>query len=118
MTPREIVNEYYRLANLNDWDKWCDLFADHQVMDEQLAGHIEGLDTLRSMMKGMKAAFPTFQNVPYEVLIDGDRAAVKSHITAVNAAGKHIDSDVMNFFRFENGKIVYMSNHHDSAPFK
>ena len=23
----------------------------------------------------------------------------------------------MNYFRFENGKIVYMSNYHDSRPF-
>jgi hypothetical protein len=89
------------------------------VMDEQLGGHIEGLAKLREMMKGMGAAYARFENAPLHILIDGDKAAVKSHISA--RAAKYpeepIESDVMNFFTFKSGKISYMSNHHDSRPF-
>ena len=46
MNTREVIDRYYELANAGDWDAWCDLFTDAMVMDEQLAGHIEGLDTL------------------------------------------------------------------------
>ncbi|MFD0392270.1 hypothetical protein ACFQ3Z_03675 [Streptomyces nogalater] len=42
MNTTEIVERYYALANAGDWDPWCDLFAEDQTMDEQLAGHVEG----------------------------------------------------------------------------
>ena len=53
MTTAEVIDRYYETANAGDWDAWCDLFTDDMVMDEQLAGHIEGLATLRPMMAGM-----------------------------------------------------------------
>jgi ketosteroid isomerase-like protein len=119
MRPKEIIEKYYEYANAGEWMAWCDLFADDMIMDEQLAGRIEGLDTLRPMMKGMGEAYAKFQNVPKEIIVSGDEGAVVSHISA--RAAKYPDSpieaDVMNFFRFKDGKIVYMANFHDSKPF-
>jgi len=120
MQVREIIEKYYQYANAGDWDRWCDLFADDMVMQEQLAGLIEGLANLRPMMAGMGTAYAKFQNHPKHVLVDGDQAAVVSHISAL--AAKHrdqpIEAEVMNFFRIENGKIAYMANFHDSKPFQ
>lgn len=118
MTNKEIIDAYYKYANAGDWDKWCDLFTDDMVMDEQLAGHIEGLATLRPMMGGMKIAYSKFQNVPKYILVDGAQGAVVSHISAANAAGVPIEADVMNYFIFRDGKISYMANFHDSKPFE
>jgi ketosteroid isomerase-like protein len=118
MSPREVINKYYEYANAGNWDAWCDLFTDNMVMDEQLAGHIEGLSVLRSMMVGMDKAYSRFQNIPKHVIVNGNEAAVVSHISAANAAGVPIEADVMNYFRFKNGKIAYMANFHDSVPFK
>ncbi|MEU6894438.1 nuclear transport factor 2 family protein [Streptomyces sp. NPDC046557] len=115
---REILRKYYEYANAGDWDRWCDLFADDQVMDEQLAGHIEGLDVLRSMMKGMGTMYRSFRNEPAHFLVDGEKAAAVSHVTAVGPAGEVIEAEVMNFFRIVDGKIVYMANHHDTVPFQ
>ena len=118
MNARQVIERYYELANAGDWDGWCDLFTDDMVMDEQLAGHIEGLSTLRPMMAGMGKAYSKFQNVPKHILVDGDEAAVVSHISAANAAGEPIEAEVMNYFRLRDGKIAYMANFHDSKPFK
>jgi len=119
-SPKEIIDDYYKYANAGKWDKWCDLFADNMVMDEQLAGNIVGLDKLRPMMAGMGQAYKKFQNVPKNIIINGNEGAVVSHISAL--AAKHpntpIEAEVMNYFRFENGKIAYMANFHDSKPFK
>ena len=117
MNNREIVETYYKHANANDWMAWCDLFSDDMVMDEQLAGHIDGLPKLRDMMKGMKGAFPTFQNKPKHIIVNGDEGAVVSHLSIVNASGQAIECDVMNYFGFKNGKISYMANFHDTKPF-
>ena len=81
MTTREIIKKYYEYANAGEWDSWCDLFAEDMVMDEQLAGHIEGLDKLRPMMAGMGKAYSKFQNVPKHIIVDGDEAGAVSHIS-------------------------------------
>ena len=117
MTPREITDAYDRHANAGKWEAWCDLFAEDVVMDEQLAGHVEGLSTLRSMIGGM-SGYSKFQNVPRHIIISGNEAGVISHISAANRAGVPIEADVANYFRFENDKIAYMANFHDSVPFK
>ena len=120
MTVREIIETYYLHANNGDWTAWCDLFHDDQVMDEQLAGHIEGLSILREMMAGMGEAYAVFQNKPKHILVDGNKAASVSHVSARAAAypDTPIEAEVMNYFEIEDGKIKYMSNYHDSAPFK
>jgi len=115
---RAVIDAYYTHANAGNWDAWCDLFSENQVMDEQLAGHIETLSTLRPMMAGMGKAYSRFQNVPKNIVINGNEAAVVSHISAANAAGDPIEANVMNYFRLEGDKIAYMANFHDSVPFK
>ena len=117
MENQEILEEYYRTANAGDWDAWCDLFAEDMVMDEQLAGHIDGLATLRPMMAGMDKAYSKFQNVPKHMFVSGDEGAVVSHISAAGPSGEPVEADVMNYFRFKDGKIAYMANFHDSRPF-
>jgi len=112
-----VVTRYYELANAGDWDAWCDLFAEDQVMDEQLAGHIEGRDVLRGMMKGFPTMYARFSNTPAHVVVDGDQAAVVSHISAETADGGTIEADVSNYFRITDGQISYMRNFHDTVPF-
>ncbi|MGW1892856.1 nuclear transport factor 2 family protein [Streptomyces sp. NPDC002004] len=121
MDAREVLTKYYEYANAGDWNRWCDLFADDQIMDEQLAGHIEGLAKLRSMMAGMGDMYASFRNEPVHFIVDadGEKAAAVSHLTAVSkASGKAIEAEVMNFFRIVDGKIAYMANYHDTVPFQ
>src|SRR5262249_46600036 len=93
----ELAEAYFKHANAGEWKEWCDLFADNMVYDEQLAGHIEGLAKLRPMMDGMGQAYKKFQNVPKHIIVNGNEAAIVSHISA--RAAKHpgtpIEADVM-----------------------
>jgi ketosteroid isomerase-like protein len=118
MDTRDVVTRYYELANQGDWDGWTDLFAHEQVMDEQLAGHVEGQETLRQMMKGFPTMYTSFQNVPRHIVIEGEQAAVVSHISATTPRGVSIEVDAANYFRIIDGRIIYMANFHDTAPFK
>lgn len=119
MSTREVIDRYYELANAGRWDEWCGLFDENQVMDEQLAGHVEGLATLREMMKGMDTAYARFANVPKHIIVEGGEAAVFSHISgiATRAPGEPIEAEVANYFRVRDDKIVYMANVHDTRPF-
>jgi ketosteroid isomerase-like protein len=117
MNTREIVEKYYQYVNHGDWDKWLDLFADDIEMDEQLAGHVEGIAVLRGAIGGMKKGYSKFKNHPKHIVVDGHEACVVSKIVAANAAGVPIEANVANYFLIKNGKIAYMANFHDTRPF-
>jgi ketosteroid isomerase-like protein len=51
-------------------------------------------------------------------MVDGTQAAVVSHLSAVSTTGRTIEAEVMNYFRIEGGRITYMANFHDTAPFR
>ncbi|MFD0688702.1 nuclear transport factor 2 family protein [Actinomadura fibrosa] len=118
MDNRAVLDRYYELANAGEWDRWCDLFAADTVLDEQLAGRVEGREVLREMMTGFTSMYARFRNTPLHVVVDGDQAAVVSRIEAVSASGKPVDAGVVNYFRFRGGEIAYMANYHDTVPFQ
>ncbi|MBH8566988.1 nuclear transport factor 2 family protein [Nostoc sp. CENA67] len=117
MNTREVIDKYYESANAGDWNTWLTLFDDNVVVDEQLAGHIEGIDTMRGAIAGIERGYSKFQNNPQHVVINGNEASVVSHISAANASGVPIEANVANYFRLKNGKIAYMANFHDTRPF-
>ena len=116
-TTRRVITTYYDSVNAGDWDTWLTLFDDNVVIDEQLAGHVEGAAILRGAVDGLKAGYSKFFNRPKHIVVEGNTAAVVSHISAANAAGVPIEAEVANYFRVESGKITYMANFHDSVPF-
>lgn len=117
MNTKEVVDTYYKSANAGDWNTWLTLFADNVVVDEQLAGHIEGVGILRGAIDGIEKGYSKFQNLPQHTVINGNEACVVSHISAANASGVPIEANVANYFRVENSKITYMANFHDTRPF-
>jgi ketosteroid isomerase-like protein len=117
METEEIVQKYYKYVNDGDWDKWLTLFADDVEVDEQLAGHVEGIAILRGAISGLKRGYSKFKNHPKHIVVNGHEACVVSHIVAANAAGVPIEARVANYFRIKHGKIAYMANFHDTRPF-
>jgi ketosteroid isomerase-like protein len=119
MDARGVVERYYEYANAGDWDRWCDLFTADAVVDEQLAGRVEGRETLRAMMRGFPDMYATFRNEPRSVVVDGDgQAAVVSRIAATAHDGSGVVATAANYFRIVDGLICYMANFHDTVPFR
>lgn len=117
MNTEAVIETYYRSVNEGDWDTWLSLFADNIVLDEQLAGHVEGVDILRGAIDGIKRGYARFQNQPRHIVVNGDEACAFTHISAATAQGTPIEADAANYFRLKNGKIAYMQNIHDTVPF-
>jgi ketosteroid isomerase-like protein len=118
MSTKDVIDRYYEYVNAGDWQSWLTLFADDIVIDEQLAGHAEGIDVLRGAVGGMEKGYSKFLMHPEHTIIDGGQAAVMWHCEAANAAGVPIDAHGANYFEVKNDKITYMRNFHDSVPFK
>ena len=117
MDTREVIDRYYETVNAGDWDTWLTLFADDVVVDEQLAGHLEGVGVLRGAVGAMKKGYSKFLMLPEHVVIEAEQAAVVWHCEAANATGVPIDVRWANYFSVEEGKIVYMANFHDKGAF-
>jgi ketosteroid isomerase-like protein len=117
MDNHEIINRYFEYVNSHRWDDYLTLFADDVVMDEQLMGHVEGIDHLRKSIEALRNN-PGFQNRPREIVVEGDRAMATWHITAPLPDGSKLEVDGANFYRLRDGKIAYFSNYHDTAPFR
>ena len=117
METREVIDRYYESVNAGDWDTWLTLFADDVVLEEQLAGHLEGIEILRGAIDGMKRGYSKFLMHPQYIVIEGEEAAVIWHCEAANAAGVPIDVRGANYFRVTGGKIVRMENFHDKGAF-
>jgi ketosteroid isomerase-like protein len=120
MNTREVVEKYYEYANAGKWDAWCDLFTEDAIYDEQLAGRIQGRETLRPMMKGFPDVYAKFVNAPKHFVVNGNQAAVISHISALASKFQNepIEAEAVLYVEIENGKIKYAANYHDSKPFK
>ena len=76
MGNREVIDTYYKSANANDWNTWLSLFTDDVVVDEQLAGHCEGIEILRGAIGAIEKGYSRFQNVPKRIVVNGDEAVV------------------------------------------
>lgn len=119
MSNRDAITKYYDYANAGDWSRWSDLFTEDVIVDEQLAGRVVTRKALSEAVAGFPDMYRVFINTPDEVIVEGDLAAVRSHISAVAAvSGGTIEADVMNIFRFRDGEIEYMANYHDTLPFR
>ena len=117
MTTKEVINKYYDYVNQGDWNNWLTLFDNNIVIDEQLAGHLEGIKTLSGAVGGLEKGYSKFLMHPQETLIDDNEACVIWNFEGANANGVPIEAKGVNFFRIKDNKITYMSNFHDTRPF-
>jgi ketosteroid isomerase-like protein len=116
MDTREVITKYFKYVNAGEWDKYLDLYADNVIMDEQLMGHMEGKQAVAEGIENLKNA-PKFENHLLDMVVEGDRAMARWHISTVPAPGINIEVDGVNYFEIKGGKIVHFANYHDTAPF-
>jgi ketosteroid isomerase-like protein len=122
MDTREVIYKYYENLNIGhakgNLDAWVGLFADDFVMDEQLAGRVEGVEPMQILAKKMLAGYSKWYMRLLKVLVEGDEAFVIWQVEAITSEGVEISTKGTNFYRVKNGKVVYLTNYHDSVPFQ
>ena len=73
-----------------------------------------GLDVHKKRIEMIRAAYPDHKTIIHDILVDGDRAAVRYTWTGTNTGagmsipptGKRVSVDGCDVYRFVNGKIV------------
>ena len=110
MTTRDVIDHCYDCVNRGDWQQWLTLFSDDVVVDEQLAGHLTGIDTLRGAINGIRSGYRIFQKLPQHIVNEGDAGVVVWRFEGQNSHGVPIaypndpNREVVgaNYFQVEN----------------
>jgi ketosteroid isomerase-like protein len=85
----------------------------------EVAGAVQGHPDLRAAMAGLIENFEFVKRDIIDAMVEGDRAAVHSRLK-VRFVPKDVvfTSDVLDTFRFENGKIIELVEFADTALIK
>lgn len=116
MTIKEIVTKYFEYVNSAQWDNYISLFDDNVIMDEQLGGHLEGIEEVNKGIEGLRNS-PGFKNYLVDMVVDGDVAMARWHIQADFGPEKQVEARGVNYFVIKDEKIVRFANYHDTKPF-
>jgi ketosteroid isomerase-like protein len=84
-----------------------------------VAGAVQGHADVRAAMTGFIAAFEFLKRDIVDAMVDGDRAAVHSRLK-IRFVPKDVvfTSDVLDTFRFDDGKIIELVEFADTALIK
>lgn len=128
MGTRDVIDRYYACVNNGDWAGYLALFSDDSIWDDQIGGHLVGIDMIRSLIERFPTAFSRLQMLPQRVVIEGEAGVVVWRVEAAVASGVPIAYPTnpdrstrqvigANYFQVQNEKIVYMRSVHDTQPF-
>jgi ketosteroid isomerase-like protein len=84
-----------------------------------VAGATQGHQDIRTAMTGFIAAFDFTHRDIISITTDGERAAVHSRLTVKFVpGGRTFSSDLVDLFRFKDGKIIELLEFADTALIK
>ncbi|WP_433237307.1 ester cyclase [Streptosporangium sp. CA-135522] len=109
MTTREdasaLVERMHECFNSRQFDQAVDLhtsgFFCHPL---GTAGFEAGKDAWRTLV----ARFPGMRVVAQDILVDGDKAAVRSTVEGITAPGSDVRPMLFEIFRFDDGRFAEM----------
>jgi ketosteroid isomerase-like protein len=85
----------------------------------EVAGAVQGHQNVRAALAGFIKTFEFVKRDIVDAMVDGDRAAVHSRLKVrFIPKGVVFTSDVLDTFRFEDGKIIQLVEFADTALIK
>ncbi|MDD3342281.1 MAG: ester cyclase [Sulfurospirillaceae bacterium] len=113
--PRQIIEEYYDvLWNEKKLDQANRFLHSAISFRGSLGMRVEGINGFNDYAKMLFSAFPNLYHVIEDVVVEGDKAAVRVVYTGTHSGrlfgfeptGNRIRYSGASFFKFENDKIV------------
>ena len=85
----------------------------------ELTGRMQGYPTLHAAFTQLTAGFGFEGREILAELVDGDRVAVHSRVTVrYHPTGKAVSTEILDLFRFQDGKIAELIEFADTAQIK
>jgi ketosteroid isomerase-like protein len=122
----ETINRAYGARDKGDLEGLMAAFHPNAVFELkgekdvlEIAGPVQGHPSLRVAMAGFIAAFEFMKRDIVETMVDGDRIAVHCRVTIRFVPGDVVvTTDLLDKFRFEDGKIIELLEFADTALIK
>jgi predicted ester cyclase len=110
----DLVLRFYREA----WNRWDDLAVDELLARDfvfrgSLGDEARGRDAFRAYRDKVRAAFPVFHNEVRELIVDGERAAVRllctgrhdGELFGIEPMGRRVSYEAAAFFRASRSEL-------------
>ena len=108
MDPAALSRSFYEKINSGEIDAFIDLLADDFVEHEAMPGMPAGREGTRQLFHMIATAFPDQNWNPEDILVDGDKAVVRTRFSGTNdgefmgmpPTGKSVSVQVIDIIRF------------------
>lgn len=109
-----IVRQYFDAWERFDLDALDEVIAPDVIDHMAYEGQQTGIEGYRQFFTMWRTAFPDLHTDIYDLIVDGDKVAVRWTATGTHraeyegfpATGKRISFDAISLMRIENGKVV------------
>lgn len=116
MTAHEIVQDYFRFANTEQWDRLAGLFTEDATYRTPGARRRNGRADVAAFYPKAFSDWATHQDTPGLVIVDGDVAAVEIVFSGTTHGGKAVTFECVDIFRMRDGLIATLSTWYDLGP--
>jgi ketosteroid isomerase-like protein len=125
-TILEVISQAYAARGRGDLEELVTAFHPEAVFtlvgDKrtlEVTGSVQGHHGLRQSLAGFIATFSFIERKILSEVVEGDRAAVHSRLVVrYNPTGATHTTDVIDLFKFQDGKIIELIESADNALIK
>ena len=104
------------LGLLDSEVEWIETEAEHLPVRGTKVGPDQVLKEVYAVVPDY---WEEFQITPYDYFSDGDTVIARGHVKATaKATGTSMDAPFVHIFSLRNGKVVRLTNHHDTAVWR
>ena len=117
MTHEELIHEFLRRVDAEDFDGLLELLTDDCslsmiLLDRDISGKAELGDFFRSQL----GRWSEHREWATNVIVEGDVAGSELHFEGVTTAGRKVDMDSLEVWDFAGGRIRRIRVYADTAP--
>ena len=124
MSPGDVARGYFAAIARHDLDGAVEFWRPGSVDHLAPIGELRVPDELRAYFEGVFAAFPDFRYEVLDVIVEGDRVAVRWRATAtftgepyqgIVANGARVEIEGADICRVEDGLLVRLDSYWDDS---
>ena len=115
MGNRDIVNQYFRLVNAEEWSTLGSLFDENAVLFGVGTRHRQGRTDVLAYYDNLFDQWPDHYDKPVDIIESADSQSITVEIEFTGAAkdGRGIVFQAVDLFRFSDGLITSLSTWYD-----
>lgn len=114
MDTVDVVHEYFRAINAEDWDAIGEVFQPDGVFSTPGARPRQGRDEIVKLFRGLFSQWETHVDTPGRMIRDGDTVVVEIGFEGRSVSGADVSFDALDVFKVRDGRLESCTSWFDS----